>query len=548
MDAILYIRFSTKDQHKGDSIKRQTALGQSVAKARGYTITETLADKGKSAYHGRHREEGGKLYEIEERAKRGELAGKVLLVEAIDRLSRQKPLESLSLIRDLTENGLTICETSSNRIYNTQAIDENWTHLVVILAGAAEAYNSSHEKSKRVKSAWRASQTGAGMKDNGGADPRLCPDWMTVRDGKYEPVEDRAAMIRTMFEMSAKGYGLRAISNALKDEQKRISWPTGELDIRRIGNLLRGRRVLGEYQPQSRGPGNTREDVGGPIKLYPAIVTLEQWHEVQSGLENRRGTGGKERRRAINVLSHLCRCQYHNEGENLPCGSRMTYKGLKHQQPQLTCTRFARAAGCKSNTTFRYQSILDGILDELGSLPLPNQVPGEQPANLGLELAELKKKKARLDQLADQLIMEDDPVKEAAYQRFRKLVAEEERELNERSQGQERQSVTLSPAEMGRRAQALRSELQDSVEARLQLQTYLDNLIDAILMEPKDRTATVVMFEGLVNFKLDRAGNVIARANALPVLDDTFRSSLVDDQPERASQLDRVVQYARSAG
>jgi len=548
MDAVLYIRFSTSDQSKGDSIKRQKELGAAMEKQHGLTIVETLIDHGKSAYHGHNRATGGRLYEIEERAKRGELAGKALIFEAMDRMSRQEPLESMDLIRDFTKSGMTLCESSTGRIYDSAKIKADWTSLILILAKAAEAYASSDNKSRLVRSAWRKTQTGAGMKDDGGADPRLCPDWMTVTDGKYEPIEERAAMIRAMFEMSAKGYGLRAISNALKDEQKRVGWPTGELDIRRIGNLLRGRRVLGEYQPQSRGPGNTREDVGGPIELYPAIVSLEQWHEVQRGLENRRGTGGRERRRAINVLSHLCRCQYHNEGENVPCGSRMTYKGLKHQQPQLTCTRFARAAGCKSNATFRYQSILDGILDELGSLPLPDQVPGEQPANLGLEWAELKKKKARLDQLADQLIMEDDPVKEAAYQRFRKLVAEEERELNERSQGQERQSVTLSPAEMAKRAQELRSELQDSVEARLQLQTYLDNLIDVIFMEPKDRTATVVMFEGLVNFKLDRAGNVIARANALPVLDDTFRSRLVGDQPERASQLDRVVQYARSAG
>ncbi|MEV4933883.1 recombinase family protein [Sphingobium sp. LSP13-1-1.1] len=542
MDAILYIRFSTKDQVKGDSIKRQTDLGNKVAKQQGWHITETLMDQGKSAYHGKNRAKGGQLYEIEERAKRGELVGKVLLVEAMDRLTRQKPLESISLIRDLTESGLTICETSSGRTYNTQAIDDNWTNLIVILAAAAEAYGSSHEKSGRVASAWRATQSGQGMKDNKGADPRLCPDWMTVVDGQYHPIPERADMIRRMFDMCATGYGLRAIGDELRAEQKRIDWPKGELDIRRVGNLLRGRRVLGEYQPQGR-TANGREDIGGPVKLYPAIVTLEQFHAAQAGLSSRKGTGGRNRRKGINVLSHLCRCQFHNEGENVPCGSRMTYRSYTKQQPQLACARFARAAECKSNATFRYQSILDGILDEIGSLHLPDSVPGQRTSDLSFELLELNKKKDRLAELADQLILADDPIKEAAYQRFRAQVGQEERELNERALNSERASVTLSPSELAQRAVALRDKLSDDAEARLQMQTYLDSLIDVILMDPYDRTSTVVMFDGFINFKLDRAGNVIARANALPVLDDTQRERLAANDPTAAARIERAIEY-----
>ncbi len=540
MDALLYIRFSTKDQDKGDSIKRQTKLGKDIADAKGWSITETLIDKGKSAYHGKNRAAGGKLYEIEERAKRGELAGKVLLVEAMDRLTRQKPLESLALIRDLTESGLTICETSSGRIYNTQAIDENWTHLVVILAAAAEAYGSSFEKSKRVKSAWRATQSTGQMKENKGADPRLCPDWIEVRDGQYVEIKDRADLIRRMFEMSASGYGLRAISEELKPVQAQIKWPKGVLDIRRVGNLLRGRRVLGEYQPQTRKADGTREDVGAPIQLYPPIVTLEQWHDVQKGLASRHKTGGP-RRQAVNVLSHLARCHHH--GENGLCGSRMTYRGFKRQQPQLVCDSFARSAGCRSNATFRYQSLLDGILDEIGTLHLPDTVPGEEQSNTGFEWLELKRKKERLAELADRLMLEDDPIKEQAYQRFRNQVAEEEAMLIKQAKTSTA-PLTLSPAKLVEKAQELRSQLEDSAEARLKLQTYLDRLIDLIILDPRDRTATVVMFEGLVNFKLDKAGQVMAKANALPMLDQQLRERLVDGDPQKAKQLDRVVRYA----
>ncbi|MBA4228751.1 MAG: hypothetical protein C0456_19280 [Hyphomonas sp.] len=537
MDALLYIRFSTKDQDKGDSIRRQTQLAQDVAKARGLRITETLLDRGKSAYHAKNRAKGGKLYEIEERAQRGELAGKVLLVEAMDRLSREKPLESLTLVRDLTKCGVTICVTSSNRIYNTKEIDDNWTNLIVILAGAAEAYGSSHEKSKRVRSAWRKTQATGQMKDSKGADQRLCPDWIEVRNGEYAVREDRADLVRRMFDMSAKGYGLRAISDALKPEQARIGWPEGALDIRRVNNLLRGRRVLGEYQPQTRTPTGGREDAGPPVKLYPAIVTLKQWHDSQKGLESRKNTGGP-RRQAINVLSHLARCHHH--GEDGLCGSRMTYRGHKKQQPQLVCQSFARAAGCKCNATYRYQSLLDGILDELGTLPFPNTAQGEPADDLGEEWLELKRKKDRLEQLADRLMLEDDPIKEQAYQRFRRQVADEEGELLKRRAGSERASVTLSGEELAKAARALRDQLESSPEARLQMQTYLDQLIDMIVMDPRDRTATVVMFGGWMNFKLDKTGAVIARAGLdIPVSQQTLEANVGKD---------RVAQYNRAKG
>ncbi|MFN3677867.1 MAG: recombinase family protein [Sphingomonas pseudosanguinis] len=407
MDAILYIRFSSADQVKGDSIKRQKELGAKMAQIHGLTITETLIDRGKSAYHGKNRAEGGKLYEIEERALRGELAGKVLIFEAMDRMSRQEPLESLDLIRSLAKAGITLCESSTGTLYDSKRIAADWTRLIAILASAAAAYQSSHDKSRLVRSAWRATQTGNGMKDGKGADPRLCPDWMQVVGGVYVERKDRADLIRQMFEMSATGYGLRAIALSLKDEQRRIGWPKGELDIRRVGNLLRTRRVLGEYQPRGRTIGGGREDTGNPIKLYPPIISLELFHEVQKGLDTRRGTGGRERRRAVNVLSHLCRCQHRNEGDNLPCGSRLTYKKPPRQQPQLTCTRYVRAAGCASKTTFRYQSLLDGILDHLGTLALPNTTPDQQPAKAAYEWLELSKKKERLDVLADRLERDD---------------------------------------------------------------------------------------------------------------------------------------------
>lgn len=558
MDAILYIRWSTKDQSEGDSKVRQTLLGERVAAKHQWLITETLIDHGKSAYHGKNRSAGGALYKIEERAARGELQGKVLIVEAMDRLSRQEPLESLFLLHDLTKRGLTVCESSTGTIYDAEKIREDWTKLVAILARAAEAYSSSHEKAQRIASAWRATQTGKKTKD-GLADPRLCPAWIEVgSSGEYQPIAKRAAVIQRMFQMAAEGFGIRAIADVANEDRKVSQWPTAAWEIRNVSTILKGRRVLGEYQPQRRTVEGKREDVGEPVQLYPAIITPQLWHQVQNSVRSRVSSGGP-RREVVNVLSHLCRCQFRNEGSNLPCNNRMVHRKQKTTQPQLSCASFARAAGCRSNRTYRYEDLLNGVLDQLMAMALPSQTPEPAALNLNIAKAELAAKQTRLAEMADKLMEKDDPVLEAAYERFKARVDEEGIALRAAVADQEQTKAVSPPSELAAQALALRNDLADSADARRQIQTYLDQLIDVIQMEPSDRTATVVMFGGLLVFKLDSRGKLISKADAMAMLDvpseaivdrdgvphvHDLREIISDGDPVRRTRLDEVTKQA----
>lgn len=544
MDAILYIRWSTKDQSEGDSKKRQTELGEKVAAKNQWLITETLIDHGKSAYHGKNRSSGGALFDIEARASRGELEGKVLIVEAMDRLSRQEPLESLFLLHDLTKRGLTVCESSSGTIYNSHKIKEDWTRLVAILARAAEAYASSHEKSQRVASAWRATQTGQKTKE-GTADPRLCPAWIEVgSDGEYRPVASRAPIIQRMFQMAADGFGIRAIAEWANEQRQQIGWPEAAWELRNISTILKGRRVLGEYQPQRRTIEGKRENVGEPVQLYPAIVAPQLWHQVQASVKSRVSSGGP-RREVVNVLSHLCRCMHRNEGDNLPCNSRMVHRKQKTMQPQLSCASFARAAGCKANRTYRYDDLLNGVLDQLLELALPSYVEQPSVPNLHIDKAELAAKQARLAEMADKLIEKDDPVLEAAYERFKARVDEETRALKATLALQEQTKASAPPLELAQRALELRSQIAESADARRLMQTYLDQLIDTIQMDPSDRSATVVMFDGLLNIKLDVKGQLIGKADARVMLEsegsEHVLAAIAGDNPIRRAKLEETL-------
>ncbi|GHE69011.1 hypothetical protein GCM10019059_30840 [Camelimonas fluminis] len=88
--AYSYLRFSTPEQAKGDSFRRQTALAQEYAVRHGLELADlTFHDLGVSAFRGANAETG-RLGDFK-RAVEDELVqpGSYLLVESLDRVSRQ---------------------------------------------------------------------------------------------------------------------------------------------------------------------------------------------------------------------------------------------------------------------------------------------------------------------------------------------------------------------------------------------------------------------------------------------------------------------------
>ena len=99
--AYSYVRFSTPDQAKGDSLRRQLARSQRFAEERGLDSDDSLRDLGTSAFHNRHADTGhlaGFLTLVRE----GKIEpGSFFLVESLDRLSRDEFWPAFDLIRDL---------------------------------------------------------------------------------------------------------------------------------------------------------------------------------------------------------------------------------------------------------------------------------------------------------------------------------------------------------------------------------------------------------------------------------------------------------------
>ena len=98
--AYSYIRFSSAAQERGDSLRRQTQGTEAYVQKKGYTLDTTLhlQDLGVSAFRGVNVREGA-LAAFLEAVKQGRVKpGSVLIVESLDRLTRDQLLRSPGLV------------------------------------------------------------------------------------------------------------------------------------------------------------------------------------------------------------------------------------------------------------------------------------------------------------------------------------------------------------------------------------------------------------------------------------------------------------------
>ena len=106
--AYSYRRFSSLEQSKGDSLRRQTELSEQYAIEHNLVLDDSLSllDAGVSAYRGANSTEGA-LSRFIEAVKDGRVAsGSWLLVESLDRLSRNTVDNALALFLQLLQSGI----------------------------------------------------------------------------------------------------------------------------------------------------------------------------------------------------------------------------------------------------------------------------------------------------------------------------------------------------------------------------------------------------------------------------------------------------------
>jgi hypothetical protein len=154
---------------------------------------------------------------------------------------------------------------------------------------------------------------------------RECPRWLTVVDGRYQVLEDRATSIRKIYAKALDGYGVDRLLQYANDNKLAVPGNGNSWHGSLIKRVLENRAVIGEFQPHVNSPTGDRIPEGLPIQgFYPAIVERDTFFAVRE-LKNKRQTFPKRAdANNHNYLLGLGRCE---------CGG--TWRWLnKHCQKQ----------------------------------------------------------------------------------------------------------------------------------------------------------------------------------------------------------------------
>lgn len=484
--AYSYLRFSTPEQQKGDSLRRQTAMALDYAQKHGLELDLelTFQDLGVSAFRGQNAE-AGKLADFLEAVQTGLVPrGSILLVEQLDRLSRLSPRRAVRVLESIVDAGVAVVTLNDKRMYTAESLDDGDNiDLMIALLTFMRANEESRTKARRLKQAWENKRANLATQPL----TSRVPAWIELDKtaNRLELIPERAEVVRRIFEMTAGGVGQHKIAETLNAEGL-APWGRGTHWHRSyIAKILSNPAVIGTMQPQTLDFENNRK-VRKPLEpvadYYPAAIPLDLWKDVQAMQATQRApTRGRHAANPItNVLAGLATCPL--------CGGTATrvQKG-KRSVPSLVCAAAKAKAGCTYKSV-RYEWVETAILERL-----PARLK-DAPAGAGsVEIdARLNDVEAQMDILRDKI--ENIIVNLGATQSPR-LVAElrnRENELealsNERVDLLERRVAATGPL-VGQRIQRLTEALEGSFDAgatnqalravfRRVVVNYLDGLLE----------------------------------------------------------------------
>jgi len=397
--AISYLRFSTPEQGKGDSLRRQSRKAEEYAKAHGLELTDDLSfeDRGVSAYRGKNSAEGA-LAAIEALARSGAVPeGTYLLVESLDRLSRMDPFDAQYHFAGLIRAGLIVVTLVDEQVYSGENMrgQEGLMRMFGSLMIMSRANEESRTKSQRLSEVNENKRQAAYSTEDPSQLKRLtkiAPAWLTANPDtdKAGPegwlIDDRkAAVVQRIFEMGRERVGKETVAKRLNAEGVA---PLGRGKLWHasyVQKLWANLAVVGTHTPhriEITDAGKKKRVPEAPIPGYfPAIVSDELWADVQAlrAVSKPRGvsTGVPVR----NPLAGVGKCGY--------CGATVTrvQKGSR-SKPSLVCTA-AKQGRCTGPYTSVKVEAVETALEKGAQYAVATAPLGEGTETLEAELQAL---------------------------------------------------------------------------------------------------------------------------------------------------------------
>jgi DNA invertase Pin-like site-specific DNA recombinase len=345
--AYSYVRFSSPEQAKGDSYRRQTEKAATYAAKHGLILDDKLNmfDEGISAFMGKNVTMGA-LGNFLSLVQHGDIPkGSYLLAENIDRISRDVVTEAMATLTMLINSGITLVTLTDERAYSRESINKQPFAIMEIIMGFIRANDESARKQQLIRDSWTGKRRK--MVETGKIMTARCPGWMRLREDRsaFDLIPERAKVVRRMFEMTLAGAGQHPIAATFNREGIPVFGGGKHWVAAYISKVLRSPATVGHFQPM-RHEGTERVPAGEPIEgYYPAVVERETFEQAQEIKGRGAGAAVKSPKGSAtaNLLAGLAVCP--------GCGATMTRvnKGggtATRRRTYLVCVKARRGAGC----------------------------------------------------------------------------------------------------------------------------------------------------------------------------------------------------------
>lgn len=285
--------------------------------------------------------------------------GSWLLVENLDRLSREPAFDASYTMQGIIRQGVTVVDLSDGlgREYNMETLrsNEGLMHLMAMLLSFARGNQESAQKARRVGEAYANKRTvfASEQKLSKPYTKRL-PAWIRWSDETtaYELIEDRAERLRWMFELADDGEGAHSIAAQL-NEAGVDTWGAGGWKAKYwhrsyIRKLLTNKAAIGVFVPHTvrkvEGKRTKERTPQKPIlHRFPAAIDRELFERVNARMSTTGARGKNTNAPVQSIFAGVLKCQH--------CGGTVT-RVNKGQHVYLVCS----AAHAKSGTC-KYESV-----------------------------------------------------------------------------------------------------------------------------------------------------------------------------------------------
>lgn len=312
-----YVRLSTRKQLDGHGAERQLAAALRWCRENDMELDlqTSLFDAGFSGYAGANVKRGT-LGVLQAAALNGEIAdGTVLLVESFDRITRLPLPDAYELLLSLINNGVVVVTLMDGKRWSNKSM-KSLEFFMLSLVNIYRGFEESQTKSDRLQATFKDARLTRKQSKFGSA-----PGWLSrdTKDSPWVVDPDKAAVVLKVFEMSAAGYGSKAIAKRANEE----SWPVplrlnltaGRWHARMPGIILRNRAVLGYHEHKLHTHEAHSRDYRGEstgiayADYYPRIVSDELWNASRASIATR--TVAKRRdTHYYNIFSGVMFCGY----------------------------------------------------------------------------------------------------------------------------------------------------------------------------------------------------------------------------------------------